>query len=86
MAEQEIAAGELAALWCEAFGEPPPILIEPAQMRAILLAYAPEGGAYVTSLCDRPPPGPLLKPGPPVHADLGTADDGGTVPRDAEPR
>jgi hypothetical protein len=85
MAEQEFAAGDLAALGCEAFGERPPILIERRRCGPCFWPMLP-AGAHVTSLCDRLPPAPLLKPGAPVHAALGTAGDGGTVPRDAEPR
>jgi len=43
MAESDPAIGRVVELWCKAFGEPPAILLEPAQMLVLIEAHAERG-------------------------------------------
>ena len=38
--EQSPAIGRVVELWCATFGEPPSILLEPAQMLVLIEAHA----------------------------------------------
>jgi hypothetical protein len=49
MTAEADAIGQVVELWCEAFGEPPAILLEPAQMLVLIEARAELAASESTS-------------------------------------